>query len=348
VELKRYFYSKEMRAITLLLAALVVSLSTAFSAIPDISIVGQEGGLPQKLPGGYVNTFTRWFVERIGDDQPENISRDAGTGLALERLPTEGDDTFVNPTSATELWWPLDLEALQVRPCLEVLMQGGSPRYALAGLTVRVPAHSSGDCEEWRNYGLNSQPLARQWTKFEFAVEGGFRIECFVGKNADDGEEDESDGVNGGEKDGDVSETMKEEDETYLWDRIFPGELGALDDRPSAHAMFASQRMDEALESVAVFLSNVDESSPLANGFHLVSFPLTEQWTDLPRVQNEKGYKLLCLATAEPDAEALVEMDEGLVALTATSVLNVDVLPTASGSESQYLPQSYRTLYCKK
>lgn len=305
---------------TIVLCQLVsVSVSTAFSAIPDINIVGQEGGAPQKLPGSYVNTFTRWSVEDIRGDNP-----------TLQRLETEGDDTFVNPTSTSELWWPLDLPTLQVRPCLDVLMQGGSPRYALAGLTVRVPEQASADDNEWRNYGLNSQPLARQWTKFEFCVEGGFRVECFVGKNADERNDDSS-----------VEQEEDDDDEaTLLWDRIFPGNLGALDDRPSAHAMFASQRMDEALQSLGVFLSNIDESSPLSNGFHLVSFPLTEQWTDLPRLKSENGYKILCLATAEPDAEALIDMDEGLVAMTATSVLNVDVLPTVSGSESQYLPQS--------
>ena len=188
-----------------------LALTQAFSA-PDISIVGQAGGAPQKLPGSYVKTFNRWTVEQISSDSP-----------TLQRLPTEGDDSFVNPTSTEEVWWPVDLKSLQVRPCLDVLMQNGSPKYAMAGLSVRVPENVSGDGNDWRNYGMNSQPLAGQWTTFAFAVEGGFRAECFVGTSDADG--------------------GATEDSTMLYERIFPGDLGALNDRPSAHAMFASQRM---------------------------------------------------------------------------------------------------------
>ena len=49
------------------------------------------------------------------------------------------------------------------------------------------------------------------------------------------------------------------------------------------------------------------------------------------------SYKLVCFATAEPDASELLTLDEDLVAMSATSVLNVDVAIAASGSESEYL-----------
>jgi len=317
---KAYFNMRSSSTPTVLICHLI-ALTRAFSA--DISIVGQAGGAPQKLPGSYVKTFTRWSVEEISSDSP-----------TLQRLPTEGDDSFVNPTSTEEVWWPMDLKKLQVRPCLDVLMQNGQPKYAMAGLTVRVPENASGDGVDWRNYGLNSQPLAGQWTTFAFAVEGGFRVECFVGTNDAETPTETKD--------------ASKDDSTMLYERIFPGDLGALNERPSAHAMFASERMSEALESLGVFLSGIDDSSPLSNGFHLVSFPLTratDDWIELPKLKSEKGYTLLCVATAEPDAEKLLEMDEGLVQLTATSVLQVDVLPTASGSESEYLPASYKPLY---
>lgn len=305
----------------ILLLCHLIALAGAFSV--DITIVGQAGGAPQKLPGSYVKSFTRWSVEELSGNSP-----------TLQRLPTEGDDSFVNPTSTEEVWWPSDLKSLQVRPCLDVLMQGGQPKYAMAGLTVRVPGEVSGDSGEWRNFGLNSQPLAGQWTTFAFAVEGGFRVECFVGTS------DAEDGTRS-------RDANKEDDSTVLYDRIFPGDLGALNDRPSAHAMFASQRMTKALESLGLFLSGIDDTSPLNNGFHLVSFPLTDEWIDLPKLKSERGYKLLCVATAEPDAEELLEMDEGLVQMTATSVMKVAVVPTASGSDSEYLPASYVPLYSK-
>ena len=305
----------------ILLLCQLIALTRAFS---DITIVGQAGGAPQKLPGNYVKGFTRWSVEELASESP-----------TLQRLPTEGDDSFVNPTTTEEMWWPMDISTLQARPCLDILMQGGQPKYAMAGLTVRVPEKASSDGNDWRNYGLNSQPLAGQWTTFAFAVEGGFRVECFVGtSDADDGTTKAND-------------ANKEDDSTMLYERIFPGDLGALNDRPSAHAMFAAQRTSDALESLGVFLSGIDDTSPLSNGFHLVSFPLTDDWVELPRIKNERGYKLLCVATAEPDAEKLIEMDEGLVQMTATSVMKVDVLPTASGSESEYLPASYKPLYRK-
>lgn len=162
--------------------AQVVLLCQAFAltrAFSDITIVGQAGGAPQKLPGSYVKGFTRWSVEELASESP-----------TLQRLPTEGDDSFVNPTSTEEVWWPMDISTLQARPCLDVLMQGGQPKYAMAGLTVRVPKEASSDGSDWRNYGLNSQPLAGQWTTFAFAVEGGFRVECFVGmSDAGDGTE---------------------------------------------------------------------------------------------------------------------------------------------------------------
>ena len=311
-------------------------VAEAFGVSNDIKIVGQSGGQSQKLPGSYVSGFTRWSVEGGNDISSSPSSRD---DLSLVRLPTEGDDTFVNPTSTTELWWPMDLKSLQFRPSLDLLIQSGAPKYAFAGLNVRVPEHASADGGDWRNYGLSSQPLASQWTTFAFAVEGGFRVECFLGKSEDEdqkGEEIEKRAKNGG---GSAA------GRTVLWDRFFPGDLGALNDQPSAHAMFASEKTTKALETAAVFLSGIDSPSPLAKGFHVVSFPLVESWTDLPPLTSSEGYKILCVATAEPDAQAMVDADDALLEMSATSILSVDVLPTASGSDSQYLPESYRNLY---
>ena len=173
-------------------------VAEAFGVSNDIKIVGQSGGQSQKLPGFYVSGFTHWSVEGGNDISSSPSSRD---DLSLVRLPTEGDDTFVNPTSTTELWWPMDLKSLQFRPSLDLLIQSGAPKYAFAGLNVRVPEHASADGGDWRNYGLSSQPLASQWTTFAFAVEGGFRVECFLGKSEDEdqkGEEIEKKAKNSG------------------------------------------------------------------------------------------------------------------------------------------------------
>ena len=85
----------------------------------------------------------------------------------------------MNPTTVDELWWPGDLTALQIRPALNVLFRNGNLSYVSAGLDVRVP-HAS---RSWRNYGLNSQPIARMWTTLDIAMESIFHVETFVLEN---------------------------------------------------------------------------------------------------------------------------------------------------------------------
>lgn len=331
----------------LMLTALLAlsSFGTTASLAGEVRIVGMPGGRTQTLPGNYVRSFPRWFVDDSrgqrggGDENSDSPSRHR-RGLTAEPLRTAGDDTFVDPTSTSELWWPSDIEVLQIRPALDVLMKAGTPNYALAGLNVRVPGRASADGTEWRNYGLNSQPLAAQWMTFGVAVEGSFRVECFVGEDAGVGD-DESMDDSGKVSRGSEGNNMK-------WKRLFPGNLGSLDDTTSAHIMFGAERMKKVVEALGMFLSRIDEASPLSDGFHVVSFPLAEDWIDLPKIEGGEegsGYKLTCVATSEPDAKALLEMDRGLVEMTATSMLEVDVSPTDPGSDSDYLPDSYKPLY---
>lgn len=46
-----------------------------------------------------------------------------------------------------------------------------------------------------------------------------------------------------------------------------------------------------------------------------------------------------------PDAEELLTMDTDLVAMTATSILGVEVSQIEAGGESEYLPDVYKPLY---
>uniref|UniRef100_A0A7R9W4N0 Uncharacterized protein n=1 Tax=Pseudictyota dubia TaxID=2749911 RepID=A0A7R9W4N0_9STRA len=326
----------------------ISSLGAAASlATGGVKIVGMPGGRTQTLPDTYIKAFPRWFVDWTDDERGRGSGDDDGgeestthprRSLSISRLPTAGDETFVDPTSTSELWWPSDLDAVQVRPALDVLLKGGTPNYALAGLNVRVPRKASSDGKSWRNYGLNSQPLASQWTAFGISVEGSFRVECFVGR---DSENDEiADDIR---KNSDNSQERK-----LRWKRLFPGSLGSFDDTPSAHAMFGTERMKKVIEVLGIFLSGIDSDSPLSDGFHVVSFPLATDWINLPKVEDgegKPGYKITCVATAEPDAKALLEMDRSLLEMTATSLLEVDVSETSAGSDSNYLPDSYKPLY---
>ncbi len=128
------------------------------------------------------------------------------------------------------------------------------------------------------------------------------------------------------------------------------------------------------MERVATFVAEMDSSSSLAKGFHIASFPMTRDWIDLPicngggmrrdrdgayysDIDDDDGsigssdfgvgtsYKIICLATSEPFASKLLYMDEGILAMSSTSVLEIDVSRTAEGAKSMYLPGVYRDLY---
>lgn len=270
------------------------------------------GGAPQTLPAQYVKSFQRWFISKNQSDHDASLE-----GLLGTSNPSENGD-FVNPTSTTELWWPADIKKLQFRPTLDILFQSGHPAYASGGVDVRVPPESSADGTEWRNYGLNSQPLARQWTTFGFIVEPSFRVEAFVGRKVDGG--------------------SSAPQFTKLTDSAVQS---------------SEQKMKKAVEELGVFVSELDESSPLSQGFHIVSLPTDEEWTDLPQFAKDseggaEPYALVTLATAEPDAKELLTMDSELVAMTATSIMAIDVSQTEPGGASEYLPEAYKPLYIEK
>ena len=301
-------------ATTISILFLISTTANAFGgATTDIKIVGLPGGAEQSLPAQYVKSIKRWNIQL-----PKNEIDGPTTATLMPGTDHSSNDSFVDPSTTTHLWWPADIAKLQVRPTFDVLLQRGSPTYAFAGLNVRVPPEAASNNVEWRNYGLNSQPLARQWTTFSFAVDPAFRVECFVGRKEVDDAEDE-----------------------WEWNKL--GD----DDSP---VRVEVGRMQSAIESLGIFLSSLDESSALSEGFNIISCPLSDTWVDLqkpPVINGETsaGYKIVCFATAEPDAEELLNLGDSLIALSATSVLKVDVSSTESGSESQYLPDAYKPLY---
>jgi len=289
-------------------SGVVVSGFGILSSSSDIQIVGLPGGGPQSLPLSYVQRFQRWSMEKgeeEGDDNEMTLKK-------LKGLDSDDDDGFVNPTSTTELWWPSDIEDLEVRPTLDVLVQSGIPVYASGGLHVRVPPKAAADGMEWRNYGMNSQPLARQWTTFGFAVEPEFRVETFLGSilQNDDNNVDDNEGK-------------------AKWTAL---KSSTADD------------MKQTLGSFAEFLSSVDEDSPLSSGFHVISIPTVPEWSDLPQ-KSSSPFALVALATAEPDAKELLTMDSDLVAMTATSILAVQVSQIEAGAKSEYITDTYKPLY---
>ena len=291
--------------LVLLILACHLHSSRSFSSIPsnDIKIVGLPGGQIQSLPGMYVQTFQRWIVK---DSTGENC------GLPIEPLigaGTKNEKGWVNPTTINELWWPADIPSVQSRPMLNVLFKGGVLSYVSMGLDVRVPqVNELGEMVAWRNYGLKSQPIARQWTTLDIAMEKLFHVEGFI--------------------------LHQKEDEEVKSEELFPSIYAA-----------------PILEKVATFIAEIDETSPLVQGFHIVSFPMMKYWADLPRPKQTtedeptSAYKLACFATSEPFASKLLEMDDGLLEMSSTSVLEIAVTMTEEGGKSQYLPDVYKQLY---
>ncbi|KAL3801735.1 hypothetical protein ACHAWO_013884 [Cyclotella atomus] len=306
---------KMISKLTLLLAC-CLHTALSFSTIPssDIKIVGLPGGNIESLPGMYVQSFQRWIVHEDNTNKDEcilNIEPMKGTGY-------KNEEGWVNPTSTNDLWWPADVSIVQTRPMLNVLFKSGVLSYISVGLDVRVPhLDETGTTVTWRNYGLKTQPIARQWTTLDIAMEKLFHVEGFVLYNTNDEE--------------------KENEQEEMFE--------------------SSVYAEPILEKVATFIAQMDQDSPLSKGFHIVSFPMSKLWVDLPRPKTTSAdadkepvaaYKLVCFATSEPFASKLLGMDEGLLEMSSTSVLEVDVSLTEEGSKSQYLPEVYKRLYLKQ
>ena len=323
--------------------------STSKSSDGGIKIVGLPGNQIESLPSMYVNTFRRWIVEDnkqlTTTDSTNNDNEDSCTlqpikGAGISPSLSNG---YVNPTTTTQLWWPSDLNTIQIRPVLNVLYRNSMISYVSAGLDVRVPykendvGEEEGNVISWRNYGLNSQPIARQWTTLDIAMEKMFHVEGFILQNTNSDDTDDS------------QQQQKPTYDTLL----FP----SLDN------------VSNVMEKVATFTAELDTLSPLADGFHIASFPLMDDWTDLPPPppltastlseeeddvtisnQDESVYKIICLATSEPFGSKLIEngIDDDILVMSSTSILEVDVCRTAPGGESPYLTEPYKSLYLKK
>lgn len=291
-----------------ILLALYPQSTFGFSSIPsnDIKIVGLPGGKIESLPAMYVESFQRWIIK----DNHDNDCQDKQ--LKLQQILGAGfcnDEGWVNPTTTDKLWWPADISTLQTRPMLNVLFKNGILSYVSMGLDVRVPyAGENGVVTTWRNYGLKSQPIARIWTTLDIAMEKIFHVEGFIVQHQKESEE------------------MKHEE------------------------LFQPIYASRSIKEVANLFAEADEPS-LAKGFHIVSFPMSKYWTDLsiptPKLgkDDSNAYKIVCFATSEPFASKLLELDEDILEMSATSVLEVKVERTEGGGKSEYLPEVYKGLY---
>jgi hypothetical protein len=349
-----------------------------------IQIVGLPGGKVESLPQMYVGAFRRWIVTVVVEEKEDGNDNESSLLCSNSKIKTMvaipgagGYDTargWVDPTTTNELWWPNDILSLQVRPTLDILVRNGMISYVSAGLDVRVSTtfskSSSSEEEEkaekesWRNHGLNSQPISRLWTTLDIALEYNFHIEGFiVGLQQDEHCDESSDATPSSSIDAAEDDTATNRINEKTTKILFP--------------RINNDNVRTAINSIATYLAEVDdEQQLLLKGFHIISYPLMKEWIDIPssptltptRIcsedNNEKEndstntnsnmeetvlYTIICMGTSEPDASKLLSesddmMDEELLIMSSTSVLEMDVITTMGGSKSQYLPEVYKKL----
>jgi hypothetical protein len=98
---------------------------------------------------------------------------------------------------------------------------------------------------------------------------------------------------------------------------VFAGPGDGTDDQ-LAHA--GNEAVKEILERLGFLLSQSTSADDFTDGFHILSIPAGSEWIKLPSDQFET---LTCVSTAEPDARELLTLDEDLIEMTASSVLQV-------------------------
>ena len=135
----------------------------------------------------------------------------------------------------------------------------------------------------------------------------------------------------------DIEETKEEEE--FEWEPIYT----SIDDEDKScytQKNEAVKQTKEAVEKLGNLLAELDEDSPLANGMHIVSIPISSKWRNIPLPESNQKLRLVSVGTAEPDAMELLSFDEDLIAMSATSLLDIDVEMIAPGSQSEYIPVS--------
>lgn len=284
---------------------------------------------PQFLPSHYITSLPRWSISTT-DWNPSNIQikQLEGTG--------GGGGGFVNPTSFDQLWWPQDIQQIQVRPVLDILLKKGIPTHVMAGMQVRVvipseSSHGSHGSRIWENYGLHSQPLAYRWTSIPMIYEMNFKIQLFLGMKKQE-----------------VTQTQEEEKHystTIQW-------ISLEEYNMEPDGIQKNHDVSKAMEQLGVFLATVEMDSPLLEGLHIISLPLqdtTTTWYNLPPLVDfeQQTYQLVSIASVETQVDELLDQDESYIDITGASILRVTVSQTASGSASEYLPDVYKPLYIR-
>jgi hypothetical protein len=100
---------------------------------------------------------------------------------------------------------------------------------------------------------------------------------------------------------------------------VFAGPGDGTDDR-LAHA--GNKVVKEILERLGFLLSQSTSADDFTDGFHILSIPAGVDWI---KMSSDEFEMLTCVSTAEPDTRELLTLDEDLLEMTASSVLQVEL-----------------------
>ncbi|OEU23620.1 hypothetical protein FRACYDRAFT_267567 [Fragilariopsis cylindrus CCMP1102] len=229
------------------------------------------------------------------------------TDGSLERIPDSSDEDngFVTPTSIDSLWQPIDLIRPKMKLALGIHIRNGSIRHVFPALDI------SYDGNQHRNRGMCSVPRA-----------------LYMGKSNSDNEDEN-------ENDNDDENDDEGKAETEKWEQLL-----------SSSSISDTEIMSKAIERAVICLAENDSSINDLDGSHIFHVILNDNDNDndATTVEIPKSNHELKVTMVEKwgnsnkiENESVDEVEVG--------ILQVNVMTTMSGSESDYLPDVYKPLY---
>jgi hypothetical protein len=265
----------------------------------------------QSLPASFIESWPTWVLETDG---------------SLERIPDSDDNNgFVSPTSIDSLWQPIDLIRPKMKLALGVHIRNGSIRHVFPALDISYDGSS-----KHRNRGMCSIPRAYTWVDFGFVNSMGDynRYELRVSSKKNNGKSSSSEDENENEDD--------DENEDEKWQQLL-----------SSSSISDNEVMSKAIERAVICLAENDGSINDLDGSHIIHVILNDDDDDADEqiaVEIPKSNHELKVSMVEKwgnnnkiENESLDEVEVG--------ILQVNVMTTMSGSESEYLPDVYKPLY---
>ena len=285
-----------------------------------IDITNEFRETVQSLPVSFIAAWPTWILDQDG---------------ALQKIPDDKDG-YVNPTSIEEVWHPVDLLRPTILSCaLGFHIRDGTIRHVFPAVDVGYPhQHATNNTNisnpYYRNRGLCSVPRAYQWIEFHSLLPEEYDQyivqASVIGKSKSKIEEEDA-------------EENKEDKHVLVSAR--GGHGGDTSGRSRSGIANAIERMSICLAEQDA----TEEDGVGTPGSQIVHVLLPncnhnddeEEGLLLPKADSELHVTLQRATTTEEKEEAVEEKPGGR--------LQVRVVTTMAGSDSDYLPAVYRPLF---